>query len=90
MIQEMMKFFKKWWNRTHPKSTQTENVQSQETLVEDTTQLPVKTKVNPLSSRLETFLTKHYSFRYNVLTEQAEVCTPGEKKFRPVTSAPAA
>ena len=85
MIQEMMKFFKKWWNGTHPKSTQTENVQSQETLVENTTQLPVKTKVNPLSSRLETFLTKHYSFRYNVLTEQAEVCTPGEKKFRPVT-----
>ncbi|MBO4999921.1 MAG: helicase, partial [Bacteroidaceae bacterium] len=85
MIQEMMIFFKKWWNRTHPKSTQTEDVQSQETLVEDTTQLPVKTKVNPLSSRLETFLTEHYTFRYNVLTEQAEVCAPDEKNFRPVT-----
>jgi len=84
MIQEMMKFFKKWWCMRHPKSTQTENVQTQETHVEDIKQLPVKTKANPLSSQLETFLTKHYSFRYNVLTEQAEVCTPGEKKFRPV------
>ena len=84
MIQEMMKFFKKWWCMRHPKSTQTENVQTQETLVEDIKQLPVKTKANPLSCRLETFLTEHYTFRYNVLTEQAEVCAPGEKKFRPV------
>ena len=85
MIQEMMKFFKKWWYMRHPKSTQTENVQIQETLVKDTTQLTVRSKASPLSSRLETYLTEHYEFRYNVLTEQAEVCTRGKKKFRPVT-----
>ena len=85
MIQEMMKLFKKWWCMRHPKSTQTENVQIQETPVANTTQLPMKTKANPLSSRLETYLMEHYTFRYNVLTEQAEVCTLGEKKFRPVT-----
>ena len=85
MMKRMMNFLKKWWCMRHPKSTQTENVQTQETPVEDTTQTPVKNKVNPLSSRLETFLTEHYAFRYNVLTEQAEVCALGEKKFRAVT-----
>ena len=85
MIQEMMIFFKKWWCMRHPKSIQTGNVQIQETLVKDTTQLTVRSKASPLSSRLETYLTEHYEFRYNVLTEQAEVCTRGKKKFRPVT-----
>ena len=42
-------------------------------------------KKDLLSKRLEKFLSAHYKFRYNVLTEQAEVRALDEKKFRPVT-----
>ena len=81
----MMKFFKKWWDKKRPQRTQTANVQTHETFVRNHTKLPRKTKANQLSTLLETFLTEHYTFRYNVLTEQAEVRALGEKKFRPVT-----
>ena len=81
----MMKFFKKWWDKKRPQCTQTANVQTHETFVRNHTKLPRKTKANQLSTLLETFLTEHYTFRYNVLTEQAEVRALGEKKFRPVT-----
>ena len=81
----MMKFFKKWWDKKRPQCTQTAKVQTHETFVRNHTKLPRKTKANQLSTLLETFLTEHYTFRYNVLTEQAEVRALGEKKFRPVT-----
>ena len=81
----MMRFFKKWWDKKRPQCTQTANVQTHETFVRYHTKLPRKTKANQLSTLLETFLTEHYTFRYNVLTEQAEVRALGEKKFRPVT-----
>ena len=81
----MMRFFKKWWDKKRPQRTQTANVQTHETFVRNHTKLPRKTKANQLSTLLETFLTEHYTFRYNVLTEQAEVRALGEKKFRPVT-----
>ncbi|MBP3679330.1 MAG: DUF3874 domain-containing protein [Bacteroidaceae bacterium] len=81
----MMEFFKKWWDKKRPQRTQTANVQTHETFVRNHTKLLRKTKANQLSTLLETFLTEHYTFRYNVLTEQAEVRALGEKKFRPVT-----
>lgn len=37
-----------------------------------------------MSARLEEFLKEGYDFRFNVLTEQAEMCRKGEKTYRPV------
>lgn len=74
MIRQLMNFLKEWWAMRHPKQTQVETMETQ-----------VETKASQLSMRLEKFLTKHYEFRYNVLTEQAEVRRFDEKSFRPVT-----
>ena len=81
MIAKVMNFWKEWWAKRRPKHTQVKCGQAVET--------PPKMSVskgNKLSVRLEKFLTARYEFRYNVLTEQAEVRsrkTAGEK-FRPV------
>lgn len=37
-----------------------------------------------LSAQLEEYLKDKYLFRYNVLTEQAEICLKGENVYRPV------
>ena len=37
-----------------------------------------------MSARLEEFLRSGYDFRFNVLTEQAEMCRKGEAMYRPV------
>lgn len=37
-----------------------------------------------MSAQLEEFLKEGYDFRFNVLTEQAEMCRKGEKTYRPV------
>lgn len=37
-----------------------------------------------MSARLEEFLKEGYDFRFNVLTEQAEMCRKGETTYRPV------
>ena len=81
MIRKMMNFLKKWWSKRHLEQTQ----------VKDTVCVETRTKASPandgklLSTKLERFLKKNYEFRYNVLTEQAEVRATGEQKFRAVT-----
>ena len=81
MIAKVMNFWKEWWAKRRPKHTQTKCEQAVET--------PPKMSVskgNKLSVRLEKFLTARYEFRYNVLTEQAEVRSrkAAGEKFRPV------
>ena len=80
-----MNFWKKWWTMRHPRQTQAENVQTAGTPAESVIETSIKTTGNKLSVKLEKFLTTHYEFRYNVLTEQAEVRMKGKDKFRPVT-----
>lgn len=81
MIREMMKFLKDWWAMRRPKQTQAEHAQTTVSMP----QVQQTAKKDLLSVKLEKFLTKHYEFRYNVLTEQAEVRARGENNYRPVT-----
>ena len=78
MIQKVIEIWKKWFGK---EAGQVKNVLT----VETPPQTPTKTKKDLLSTRLEKFLSAHYEFRYNVLTEQAEVRALNEKKFRAVT-----
>lgn len=78
MIQKMIEIWKKWFG------TRAEKVKNV-SIVETPPQTQAKAKKDLLSRRLEKFLSAHYEFRYNVLTEQAEVRSLGEKKFRAVT-----
>ena len=48
-----------------------------------TDEAPRKTE-DALSAQLEEFLKESYDFRFNVLTEQAEICRKGETEYRPV------
>ena len=74
MIRTMMNFLKEWWSMRHTEQTQVKNAET-----------PTKTKAGQVTMKLERFLKKNYESRYNVLTEQAEVRTTGEQKFRAVT-----
>ena len=78
MKQMIIRIWKKWFGA---EAGQVKNAVS----VETSPQTPTKTKKDLLSRRLEKFLSAHYEFRYNVLTEQAEVRAPGDKNFRAVT-----
>ena len=84
MIKRMMNLWRKWCAMRHHRHEQMENRQAIETPVEIAIETSEKTTGNKLSVKLEKFLTTHYEFRYNVLTEQAEVRMKGKKKFRPV------
>ena len=86
MMKAIMEFWRKWCNMRHLEHEQTENVQALETPAESVIETSEKPTGNKLSVKLEKFLTTHYDFRYNVLTEQAEVCTKAKEndKFRPV------
>ena len=81
MIRKMMNFLKKWWSMRHLEQTQVKNA----VCVETRTEASPANEGKLLSTKLERFLKKNYEFRYNVLTEQAEVRATGEQKFRPVT-----
>ncbi|MBQ8875151.1 MAG: helicase, partial [Bacteroides sp.] len=81
MIRELMNFLKKWWSKRHLEQTQVKD----EVCVETRTKASPANEAKLLSTKLERFLKKNYEFRYNVLTEQAEVRATGEQKFRPVT-----
>ena len=81
MIRELMNFLKKWWSKRHLEQTQVKD----EVYVETRTKASPANETKLLSTKLERFLKKNYEFRYNVLTEQAEVRATGEQKFRPVT-----
>ncbi|MBQ8875503.1 MAG: DUF3874 domain-containing protein [Bacteroides sp.] len=76
-----MNFLKKWWSTRHLEQTQVKDA----VCVETRTEASPANESKPLSTKLERFLKKNYEFRYNVLTEQAEVRATGEQKFRAVT-----
>lgn len=86
MITRIMNFWRKWCTMKHLKHKQAENREALETPAENVIGTSGKTTGNKLSVKLEKFLTEHYKFRYNVLTEQAEVRTRTKEneKFRPV------
>lgn len=69
MKEMIIKIWKKWFG----------------TPAETAPKMQSKAKKRILSTRLEKYLAVHYEFRYNVLTEQAEVRALNEKKFRAVT-----
>ena len=81
MIRKLMNFLKKWWSKRHLEQTQMKDA----VCVETRTEASPANESKPLSTKLERFLKKNYEFRYNVLTEQAEVRATGEQKFRAVT-----
>ena len=82
-----MKFWRIWCTMRHLEDEQMGNGQAFETPAESVVDTSGKTTGNKLSIKLEKFLNEHYDFRYNVLTEQAEVRTRAKEneKFRPVT-----
>ena len=79
-----MNLWRKWCTMRHLEHKQMENVQTLETPAESVIETSEKTTGNKLAVKLEKFLTTHYEFRYNVLTEQAEVRKKGNDKFRSV------
>ena len=84
MVKRIINFWREWCTLRHLKHKQVENVQALETPAASVIETSGKTTGNKLSVKLEKFLTSHYEFRYNVLTEQAEVRKKENDKFRPV------
>ena len=78
MMRKMIEIWKKWFGK---KTGKVKNVST----IETPPQTQAKAKKDLLSKQLEKFLAARYEFRYNVLTEQAEVRALGDKNFRAVT-----
>lgn len=78
MKKMMIRIWKKWFGS---KAGQVKNVPTTGTAFPS----QPRAEKEMLSTRLEKYLSAHYEFRYNVLTEQAEVRAWDEEKFRAVT-----
>ena len=79
MKEMILKFWKKWFGKEG--AGQVMNIVSKET--EDVMPKAEKTTTpSPMLERLETYLSAQYDFRFNLLTEQTEYRTKGEKDFK--------
>ena len=77
----ILRIWKKWFGQT--------TVEVEDILCEEPASTPSlhekPASSLPMLQGLEKYLRTHYDFRFNVLTEQAEIARKGESDFRPVT-----
>ena len=79
MKEMILKFWKKWFGKES--AGQVMNIVCKNT--EDVSpQAKRSSSPSPMLEQLETYLSAQYDFRFNLLTEQTEYRTKGEKDFK--------
>ena len=82
MIETMKKIWEKWFGKNNVPTIPNTSMVETENKEEIPAKKEVKKEKSTLLDDLETHLSTHYDFRFNLLTEQTEYCPKGETTYR--------